>query len=178
MKHRWKIGASVIGIILIAAPQARSQIAIHSTAPQTAVGSGAVQTSNGTYLVCGTLGQGIIGNVLAGNGNAELGFWHQLARTAGESPATAIGTDGPALQATPNPFAGTTQVALQNSRHQLISLVLYNVLGQPVQTLINSEKPAGQLTVDINANELPSGRYTLILTAGNVQQMISLLLVK
>lgn len=177
MKHRWKIGASLIGAALIAAPQARSQIADLRIDPgQSAFGTGAVQGTDGTYRVHGTLGQGIVGHVRAGNTDAAQGFWHPLPRTTGEAPTA--GAEPATLQTTPNPFRGSARVALTNPRNQHVSLVLYNLLGQPVRTLIDAVRPEGTLTADITAHDLPSGSYTLILQAGDVRQTLPLTLLR
>ena len=177
MQHRWKIGASLIGAVLIAAPQARSQIADLRIGPEQSVpGAGAVQATDGTQLVRGTLGQGIVGNVRAGNTDAAQGFWHPLPRTTGETPVA--GAEPATLQATPNPFHGSTRVALTNPRSQHVSLILYDLLGQPVRAIIDDVHPAGPLAADITAHDLPSGSYTLILQAGDVRQTLPLTLLK
>lgn len=177
MKHRWKSGAILTGILLIAAPQARSQLAEGSTAlPQTVAAAGAVFATNGTYLVRGTVGQGVIGTINAGRVDAALGFWHPMPRTAAEAPLA--GDVVPILQATPNPFKGTTRVTVNNPLKQHVSLVVFDLIGQPVHTVLDEVQPQGTLSIDLNAHHLPSGTYTLILSAGDELRTIPLLLVK
>lgn len=177
MKHRWKGGAILTGVLLIAAPQARSQLAGEGLAlPTPVAAAGAVLTTNGTHSVRGTIGQAVIGNLRATGTTADLGFWHPLPRTAAHVPVA--GGDALNLHATPNPFNAVTQVAITNPQNQHVSLVLFNLIGQPLRTILDNVQPEGTMNIDLNAHDLPSGRYTLILSAGDELRTISLLLVK
>lgn len=175
MNHRCFIGVSLIGAVIIAAPQARSQIADQLPPPQAVAAAGAAHTTDGTHLVRATIGQAVIGNARVENTDAALGFWHPLPRTTSGAPAA--GTESPTLQVSPNPFNGATHVALRNPQQQHVSLVLFNLIGQPVRTFLDDVRTKGTHTIDITAHDLPSGRYTLVLSAGDEQRTISLLLV-
>ena len=59
----------------------------------------------------------------------------------------------------PNPFNPSTSIQYAISKRQLVSLRVYDILGNEVATLVNSEKPAGVYEVDFNASGLPSGVY-------------------
>jgi hypothetical protein len=66
----------------------------------------------------------------------------------------------------PNPFNPTTCIQFAINREQFITLIVYDVLGREVSTLINEEKPAGNYVVRFNATGLPSGIYFYSFQAG------------
>ncbi len=57
----------------------------------------------------------------------------------------------------------------------LVTLKVYDILGNEIATLVNEEKPAGVYEVEFNASNLPSGVYIYKLQAGSfidVKKMI------
>jgi hypothetical protein len=76
------------------------------------------------------------------------------------------------LQNYPNPFNPQTNIAYHISRTADVSLVVFNILGQKIRTLINEQKMAGsyRLTWDGRDNagkQLPGGIYFYQLKAGS-----------
>ncbi len=67
----------------------------------------------------------------------------------------------------PNPFNPTTAIEFQLSRASHISLIVYNILGQQVATLLNDVKQAGTYRVTFDASKLASGVYFYRLIAGD-----------
>jgi subtilisin family serine protease len=65
----------------------------------------------------------------------------------------------------PNPFNPTTTISYDLPRASLITLSIFNVLGQHVATLIDKTQSAGTYTATFNANNLGSGVYFYRLTA-------------
>jgi hypothetical protein len=72
----------------------------------------------------------------------------------------------------PNPFNPTTKIkftiqtppvssplAKRKTKEGLVTLKVYNTLGEEIVTLINEEKPAGEYEVEFNGSNLPSGVY-------------------
>ena len=67
----------------------------------------------------------------------------------------------------PNPFNPSTKIkftipsviASEAKQSQLVSLKVYDVLGNEVATLLSEEKSAGSYEVEFNAAQLPSGIY-------------------
>jgi hypothetical protein len=71
----------------------------------------------------------------------------------------------------PNPFNPATRIQFDLATRANVTLTVFNVLGQNVQTLLNN-KPltAGAQFVDFDATNLPSGVYVYQMNvAGNVQ---------
>lgn len=59
----------------------------------------------------------------------------------------------------PNPFNPTTTIAYSVGTPGRITLKVYNLIGQPVTTLVDAQHARGQYTVKFDARELTSGIY-------------------
>jgi hypothetical protein len=59
----------------------------------------------------------------------------------------------------PNPFNPATRIDFTLPEKALVSLSVYNILGELVLQLANEEKPAGKYSVDFDASNLPGGVY-------------------
>ena len=64
------------------------------------------------------------------------------------------------------------------SDNELTSLKVYNLIGQEVAVLINSNLAAGSYEVSFNAENLSSGIYFYTLQAGKFKQTKKMLLLK
>ena len=74
----------------------------------------------------------------------------------------------------PNPFNPSTKirysvpsVIASETKQSAVKLIIYDVLGNEVATLVNQEKPAGVYEVEFNASQLSSGIYFYKLSAGS-----------
>jgi hypothetical protein len=78
-------------------------------------------------------------------------------------------------QSYPNPLrasvsnSGTT-ITFTLSKAAIVSLEVYNMLGEKVTTLVKGAKPAGEHVVNFEASSMPSGIYFYTLTAGDLKQ--------
>ncbi|PIW69991.1 MAG: hypothetical protein COW08_04240 [Ignavibacteriales bacterium CG12_big_fil_rev_8_21_14_0_65_30_8] len=63
------------------------------------------------------------------------------------------------MQNYPNPFNPSTVISYQISEISKVSLVIYDILGKEVATLVNEEKNAGIYNVNFSAKSLTSGVY-------------------
>lgn len=63
------------------------------------------------------------------------------------------------LQNYPNPFNPSTSIKYSVSNDEFVSLKVYDILGNQIETLINEIKPAGTYDVTWYANRMPSGVY-------------------
>jgi hypothetical protein len=59
----------------------------------------------------------------------------------------------------PNPFNPETRINFTISREQMVSLTVYNVLGEFVAQLVNEQREAGSYSEVFNAGDLPGGLY-------------------
>jgi hypothetical protein len=78
----------------------------------------------------------------------------------------------------PNPFNPTTAIAFQLPNASRVTLTVFNVLGQKVATLVNSNMAAGSHTVSFDAKGLASGMYFYRLEAGTFTATKKMMLVK
>jgi hypothetical protein len=78
----------------------------------------------------------------------------------------------------PNPFNPTTKIEYSLPKQSIVSIKIYNMLGQEVRTLMNTEKTAGYYEIEFNAAYLPSGVYFYRLKAGNFIETKQMLLLK
>ena len=59
----------------------------------------------------------------------------------------------------PNPFNPSTKIQYTLPKNTFVKLIIYDVLGNVVGTLVNKEQPLGSYTVTFNANNIASGIY-------------------
>ncbi len=78
----------------------------------------------------------------------------------------------------PNPFNPTTTISYSLVARVQIRLEIYNVLGQLVKTLVNSEQSPGAHEVVFNADGLASGVYFYKLTAGSFTKVNKMMMLK
>ena len=79
----------------------------------------------------------------------------------------------------PNPFNPSTTINFSvPTENNLVTLKIYNSLGQEVGTLINQVIPAGNHEVQFDAASLTSGVYFYTLTAGNFVESKKMMLMK
>jgi hypothetical protein len=86
----------------------------------------------------------------------------------------------------PNPFNPATTIrytipfviASVAKQSQLVTLKVYDVLGNEIITLVNEEKPAGEHSIFFDASYLSSGIYFYQLKAGSLITTKSMVLIK
>ncbi len=89
----------------------------------------------------------------------------------------------------PNPFNPSTKIKFTVAESPLpggdgrgglqhVKLVVYDILGNEVATLVNEEKPAGEYEVEFNATGLPSGIYFYQIKAGSFIQTKKMILLR
>jgi Arylsulfotransferase (ASST)/Secretion system C-terminal sorting domain len=78
----------------------------------------------------------------------------------------------------PNPFNPTTTIRWRLAAESKVTLIVYDILGREVQTLINYEQPVGDHEVTFNASNLPSGIYFYTLRAGSFIQTKKMIFLK
>ncbi|MGE5798157.1 MAG: T9SS type A sorting domain-containing protein, partial [Ignavibacteria bacterium] len=78
----------------------------------------------------------------------------------------------------PNPFNSSTIISFSIPSTLLVTLTIFNLLGEEICTLINEEKQAGKYNLNFDAGNLSSGIYYYTLKAGNFIQSRKLILIK
>jgi hypothetical protein len=78
----------------------------------------------------------------------------------------------------PNPFNPTTTIQYDIKEPGHVSIVLYDILGRAVQTLVNRVQPAGRYTILLDGSHLATGVYLYTLRSGAYTATHKLLLAK
>jgi len=78
----------------------------------------------------------------------------------------------------PNPFNPSTKISFQIQEYGFVTLIVYDILGNEIDTIVNENRPIGSYEVDFNASNLPSGIYTYTLTVGNYSDSKKMILLK
>ena len=79
----------------------------------------------------------------------------------------------------PNPFNPSTTVGFTLPHEAIVTVTVYDVLGQAVKVLVRSEKLSpGAHKLDFSASDLSSGIYFYTLTAGDFKETKKMMLVK
>jgi len=78
----------------------------------------------------------------------------------------------------PNPFNPSTTIFYQIPTNSRVTLHVYNVLGQLVNTLVDEDRPAGFHEATFDASRLATGVYFYRMTAGKFVSIKKMLLMK
>jgi len=110
-----------------------------------------------------------------------LDFDDLILSVSGEQPITPA--DFRLLQNYPNPFNPTTRIRFEIGKQSRVQLVIYNTLGEKVQTLLNDEILPGSHEVVWNGKnakggDAASGLYFVKLRAAGLQRIGKMVLVR
>lgn len=125
------------------------------------VGAGLPDTMDVTSLAVSGM------NLLAGT---SRNLWQRPLSemiTAINDPPRPIASDFVLAQNYPNPFNPSTVISYQLPTNAFVKLKIYDVLGREIRSLVNGRESAGDHSVVLNADGLPSGVYFYRLEAGN-----------
>ncbi len=78
----------------------------------------------------------------------------------------------------PNPFNPTTIIRYAVPKSVNVKLIIYNVIGQKVETLVNETKQAGNYEIKFDGKNLASGIYFYSLQSGNFISTKKMLILK
>ncbi len=89
-----------------------------------------------------------------------------------------VPTEFALFQNYPNPFNPTTIIRYQLPEASFVSLKVYDILGNEIETLINDYQQAGNYELKFNASNLTSGIYLYKLTTDKFTDVKLMMLVK
>lgn len=78
----------------------------------------------------------------------------------------------------PNPFNPETTIEYYIPEREIVTIQIYNSLGQKVRNLLQEEKPAGSHKIRFNAEALASGVYYARISAGKHFGFVKMLLLR
>ena len=78
----------------------------------------------------------------------------------------------------PNPFNPSTKINFSVPAAGVVTIDVFNAVGQKVASLVNEQMNAGNYSADFNAVNLPSGIYFYKMTATNFSSTRKMILMK
>ena len=78
----------------------------------------------------------------------------------------------------PNPFNPTTNIKFDIPKSSFVKLIVYNLLGREIKTLVNEKLNAGRYEVDWNASGYPSGVYFYKLKTNEFSDVKKMIFIK
>jgi hypothetical protein len=145
-------------------------------------------TSDGGVWDSGLLGQGETFTytfTLAGDHPYHCTPHPNMTGTITVENATAIDDDLSSIpdqfelsQNYPNPFNARTAIEYSLPQDSHVRIVIYNLLGQNIETLVDSDQNAGNHLLVWNASNVPTGVYFYRMEAGKFTQTRKMLLAK
>ncbi len=78
----------------------------------------------------------------------------------------------------PNPFNPTTNIKFDIAKASNVKLVIYDILGREVRTLVNEFKNPGAYEMKFDASNFASGTYFYRIEAGDFVEIKKMVLVK
>ena len=139
-----------------------SSIDAQTTLASYVVGNGAAVITNSNHNLSATIGQPIIGNTSNTLHTNSIGFWYQYAKTIVDVEEDwSFGTplEFELFQNYPNPFNPTTVIRYGIPKESSVKVIVYNILGEIVNILVNTTQISGYYEVNFNASNLASGVY-------------------
>jgi len=120
-----------------------------------------VNGSNKSYIELPMIGFAIGVNIISSNVPAEFKLYQNY----------------------PNPFNPSTKIKfslphLSKGGAVAVRLIVYDILGREIQTLVNEELAPGTYETEFNAADLPSGIYLYRISAGDYSETKKMILVK
>ncbi len=110
---------------------------------------------------------------------SETGFLKQVLKTSVQSDYSTVNEQPNSFelyQNYPNPFNPTTTIRFQIPENSFVTMKIYNILGQELQTLMNKvELSQGQHEVEFDASRYSSGVYFYrVVTETNQHHFVSI----
>ncbi len=170
---RFGIAAALLFVVVCATPALSAYVI-----SQSVIGSGGGSASGGSYSLVGTVGQPAIGIAAGGNYIGEIGFWYQpgwILTGVDEDDFPKSFSIG---QNYPNPFNPVTTFAYTVPTQADVSIIIYDVTGRVVRTLIDEEVGPGRHQTVLHATGLPSGVYFARMVAGRFTDTRKITLLK
>ncbi|HCY74397.1 MAG TPA: hypothetical protein DHV28_00615 [Ignavibacteriales bacterium] len=124
---------------------------------------------------------GIIGNnILCGTYSTGI-FWrplNEVVTSVNDNAESKSPVSFDLSQNYPNPFNPSTTIKFQLPKAGMVTLKVYDILGNEVAALVNEEKAAGQYEVNFNASALASGVYIYKIQSGSFINSKKMILLK
>ena len=138
-----------------------------------------------TAFDCSSDGQFIVGQGINGVTSLDEGYLLAINGISSVDDQQSFPNDFVLNQNYPNPFNPSTTISFSIPNEELISLKVFNSLGEEVAELLNETKPAGNYSLFFdssshsgNVRNLTSGVYFYKIAAGNFVETRKMILMK
>jgi hypothetical protein len=78
----------------------------------------------------------------------------------------------------PNPFNPSTKIKFDILKEEFVKLIIYDIMGREIETLVKQKLKPGIYSVDFNANKLSTGVYFYQLHSGSFTETKKMILTK
>ena len=122
------------------------------------VATGGGRTGSSTTMMDYTVSQTAVGYASSSSTVGQFGFWNVLLAPSSVDVTTGAG-GVTALSVQPNPVIDRGMVEVTLARSGQVDVILYDMNGQQVATLLSGSRTAGTFEVPLEGAGLPSGTY-------------------
>ena len=133
-------------------------------------------TSLSNYLLC--VKPGLNENIWTGSDGFGLAVLNENGLSAVEQINDELVKEYSLDENYPNPFNPATKIRFSVPKTSDVNLLIYDILGNEIATLVNEVEQAGIYEVDFDASGLPSGIYFYRLTTPGFTQTKKMILLK
>jgi len=123
-------------------------------------------------------GDGDIDVLSASAGDDKIAWYQNLLLTSVTTEGRDYIKSFKLSQNYPNPFNPSTTIEFTLPNTQDVQIVVYNISGQRIKTLLNKKMKVGRHNVEFNASELASGIYIYHIQAGGFQDVKKMVLLR
>jgi membrane-bound inhibitor of C-type lysozyme len=169
--------AALLLLTIASATPVMAQYALSSAV----VSSGASSMGGVQYQIRGSVGQAVINSTSGAAYADSQGFWYTVGHTGG----LAAGDVGRALpgsfalaQNFPNPFNPSTELRFQVPAAARVTIKIFNISGQLVETLADRNFTAGEHALTWNGARYATGIYLVRMTAPGFTEIRRAVLLK
>ena len=143
-------------------------------------GSAGGKQTNSTHQLSSTMGECLVGFSNNSSTKSYKGFWYTYneSLTTNIEDQLSIPTEYKLEQNYPNPFNPSTTIKFSLPENSMVTLKVYNIVGEEVATLINEERDSGWYEQSFDASKLASGIYIYRLSASSKVFSKKMMLVK
>ena len=166
--RRFLLLSFALTLLLSMPPPGDTQV----TVERYVLSNGALQVSDGTKTVRGTLGQPNAGAANGPTRNAQVGFWYVFkGEVIGVNEfSNRLPTTFRLLQNHPNPVRSQTTIRFDLAEQSHARLQIFDSQGRVVTTLLDETLPPGEYSVLFRPTHLAAGIYWYRLKTGNSVQ--------
>jgi len=175
LEHNKLLIAALAGMLVATAAMAQYAI------PASVIGGGGSNMSGTSYAIVGTIGQPFIGVANNASYADSNGFWYASSRATlavTNVPGSLIPKTFSLEQNYPNPFNPTTEIRFAVPNTARVTIKVFNIDGQLVETLADQEFNAGDHSISWSADRYASGLYLIRMSAPNFSEIRRAVLLK